>query len=102
LVPGHLEGTYLWHYLSYVCGGNDIAGKVSDGTTTFTHQGSTLTISSYGSPHTGSLNADASFSTSNENETIRGIFSTGGGRTDIRDGVVTTNCGHETFVATKQ
>jgi hypothetical protein len=52
LVPGHLDGTFLWHYLTCVCGGNDIAGKVPDGTTTFTHQGSTLTMSSYGSPRT--------------------------------------------------
>ena len=39
LVPGHLDGTFLWHYLTCVCGGNDIAGKVPDGTTTFTHLG---------------------------------------------------------------
>jgi hypothetical protein len=48
------------------------------------------------------MNAEGSFSISNENEAMRGIFATEGDRTVIRDGVVTRNCGQETSVATKQ
>jgi len=95
LVPGHLDGTYLWHYLTYVCGGNDMRGRFLTAPPPSPNQGkhaeyALLWITTHRFP-----NADGSFSISNENETIRGIFATEGGRTVIRDGVVTTNCGQE-------
>jgi hypothetical protein len=98
-----IDGPYLFHILTDSCPGNDD----TDRTQTVTHQGNTLTIASPTpvgtSIATGTLNADRSFSLTNQfGFTQRGVFATEGGRTVIRDGTwELPHCGG-TWTATKQ
>jgi len=90
------DGTYLWHTNASACGGDYAT------TATLTHQGNTLTLVSQGFTHTGTLNADGSFTLSGHGETLRGVFATEGGRTVIRDGTFQSSFCNATFEATKQ
>jgi serine/threonine protein kinase len=91
-----IDGTYLWHTNAGPCGGDHAA------TATITHQGNTLTLVSEGFTHTGTLNADGSFTLSGHGETLRGVFVTEDGRTVIRDGTFQSSFCNATFAATKQ
>jgi hypothetical protein len=112
------SGTYLFHYLSSVCGGYT-QKPWPDGPLTITQQGNTIHIT-VGGPGgiSGPLSADGSFVTTGTfpdqgysyNVTWRGVFATEGGRAVIRNGEWTEDgsamgpgqsC-HDTFTATKQ
>ena len=112
-----LSGTYVFHYLSSVCGGYTMPLR-RDEHYTFTQQGNTIHIAIGVGDISGPLNADGSFVASGTflsdqgnsyTHTWRGVFATEGGRTVIRDGEVTSggaamsnqSC-HMTFTATKQ
>jgi hypothetical protein len=100
-----IDGTYLFHYLTYVCGGQDYAAQAHDFTFTVTHQGNTLTFAGHGGTNTGTLNADGSFTLSGgpgTGQTTRGVFATEGGRTVIRDGTSQNASCIVTWTATKQ
>jgi len=96
-----IDGTYLFHHLTYVCSGVDYAGTSPGWTVTITHQGNTLTFAAGGSTTTATLNADGSFSQSSGGNTTRGVFATEGGRTVIRQTSQVPGCS-TTDMATKQ
>jgi serine/threonine protein kinase len=92
-----IDGTYL---IDQVASGCVPAGH---GTVTITHQGNSLTlVVQNGDKYTGTLNADGSFTVTNGYSTRQGVFATQGGRTVIRDGILTMPCGSPTFTGTKQ
>jgi serine/threonine protein kinase len=99
-----LDGTYLLHNLSLICGGQDLTPYQHDYPFTVTHQGDTLTVYGATGPMPG---ADGSFSGTATYGWLRGVFATAGGRTVIRDaellmhGVGGYDC-HRIFSATKQ
>jgi len=98
-----IDGSYLGHYLTYVCNGVDSAPKIPDFPFTVTHQGNTLTeTDGAGDTFTGPLNADGSFTLQIRAATKRGVFATEPGRTVIRDGTwVGPGCS-ATWTAAKQ
>ena len=90
-----VAGTYLFHYLSDVCGGYDQLRYRHDESISVTRQGNTVSFSGAGNfgGATGPLNTDGSFVvTSATATTFRGVFATEGGRTVIRDGVFEGYC----------
>jgi serine/threonine protein kinase len=98
-----IDGTYLMHPLTDTCQVTHV-----DRSMTVTHQGNTLTMSfDVGFTFTGTLNADGSFQVSGGpagrgGGTMRGVFATEGGRTDIRDGTYQTQTCSLTWEGTKQ
>jgi eukaryotic-like serine/threonine-protein kinase len=100
-----IDGTYLYHYVTYVCNGRDFMYPQHDHTFTVTHHGNTLTMGFGSVNFEGDLNADGSFVATTKNAySWRGVFATERGRTVIRDGeedVPSALC-HGTWTATKQ
>jgi len=96
--PPAIDGTYLLHYLTKTCGALN-----PDTTFTITHQGNALTLVGVaGLTFTGNLNADGSFSVTNDEVAMRGVFVTQGGHTVIRDGTWHHPACGGTYEATKQ
>ena len=92
-----IDGTYV---INQVASGCVPAGH---GTATITHQGNSLTlVMENGDVYTGTLSADGAFMVSNGYSTRQGVFATEGGRTVIRDGILTMSCGSPTFTGAKQ
>ena len=111
-----LDGTYLFHYLSSVCGG--YAQNRPDEQITITQQGNTIHMTVGPGGISGPLSADGSFVATGTfpdqgysyTHTFRGVFATEGGRSVIHNGDWTAEgsafgpaggC-HYTYTATKQ
>ena len=98
-----IDGTYRMHPLTDTCRVTHV-----DRSFTVTHQGNALTIGSdVGLTLTGTVNADGSFQVSGGpagrgGGTMRGVFTTEGGRTVIRDGSYQTQTCSVTWEGTKQ
>jgi hypothetical protein len=94
-----IDGTYLRHDLSAICGGRDFLYLYHDRTIHLTHHGNQLT---YGTTP-GTVNADGSYSVTEPDgrTTNSGTFVNEGGRTVIHGQQLTDNC-KWVFTATKQ
>jgi hypothetical protein len=97
-----IGGTYLKHFLSWVC--NGATASPPDSTFTLTHQGNTV---SFGGGVTVTLNADGSFEYTDQYGMVtQGVFATEGGHTVIHGKHIYKNplggkC-ESTWIATKQ
>lgn len=99
-----LDGTYLMHNVSLVCGSFDMTPYQHDGPIPVTHHGDTLTLWFATGPMPG---ADGSFTGSGPVGSIQAVFATEGGRTVIRGEMSLTGAQgpdtcHRVFTATKQ